>query len=145
VADRGSSALRPEHPIARSLPHLVEEFGFAHRGAPVADVVSGITLSSKDVVPGDLYVGLKGARFHGASFATAAKEAGAVAVLTDDEDRTIAPATTRFVVRDPRPPDLPRVGVAAGLRSVGQTQTTDVTGHHSFGGRRGRRRCHHRR
>ncbi|MCS5722810.1 UDP-N-acetylmuramoyl-L-alanyl-D-glutamate--2,6-diaminopimelate ligase [Herbiconiux sp. CPCC 203407] len=90
MADRGSSALRPEHPIARSLPHLVEEFGFAHRGAPVADVVSGITLSSKDVVPGDLYVGLKGARFHGASFAAAARDAGAVAVLTDDEGAEIA-------------------------------------------------------
>ncbi|MFB2583656.1 Mur ligase family protein [Herbiconiux liukaitaii] len=103
MADRGSSALRPEHPIARSLPHLVEEFGFAHRGAPVTDVVSGITLSSKDVVPGDLYVGLKGARFHGASFAAAAKEGGAVAVLTDEEGAELAEGAGLPVIITPDP------------------------------------------
>ncbi|WP_346766641.1 UDP-N-acetylmuramoyl-L-alanyl-D-glutamate--2,6-diaminopimelate ligase [Nocardioides sp. JQ2195] len=45
--------------------------------------VTGITLSSHRVLPGDLYVGLAGARAHGASYALAAVEAGAVAVLTD--------------------------------------------------------------
>jgi UDP-N-acetylmuramoyl-L-alanyl-D-glutamate--2,6-diaminopimelate ligase len=103
VPDRGSSALRPEHPVARSLPHLVEEFGFAHRGAPVADVVSGITLSSKDVVPGDLYVGLKGARFHGASFAAAARDAGAVAILTDSEGADLAVDSGLPVIITPDP------------------------------------------
>jgi len=103
VADRGSSALRPEHPISRSLPHLVEDFGFEHRGAPVADVVSGITISSKDVHPGDLYVGLKGVRFHGASFAEAAREAGAVAILTDDEGAEIAADSGLPIIVTPEP------------------------------------------
>ncbi|WP_066038989.1 Mur ligase family protein [Herbiconiux solani] len=103
MADRDSSALRPEHPIARSLPHLVEDFGFEHRGAPVAEVVSGVTISSKDVMPGDLYVGLKGARFHGASFAEAAKEAGAVAILTDDEGAELAIDSGLPVIVTPEP------------------------------------------
>ncbi len=47
--------------------------------------VSGVSLSTQRVQPGDLYAALPGARAHGADFAGAAIEAGAVAVLTDDE------------------------------------------------------------
>ncbi|MCS5733522.1 Mur ligase family protein [Herbiconiux daphne] len=103
MADRASSALRPEHPIARSLPHLVEDFGFEQVGPPVSDVVSGITISSRDVVPGDLYVGLKGARFHGASFAQAARDAGAVAILTDPEGVPLAAEAGLPVIVTPEP------------------------------------------
>ncbi len=51
----------------------------------VADdtVVTGMTLSSQRVCPGDLYAALPGSRVHGAAFAGDAVEAGAVAVLTD--------------------------------------------------------------
>ena len=47
-------------------------------------MLTGVTLSSQRVLPGDLYVALAGARVHGADFAPAAVEAGAVAVLTDE-------------------------------------------------------------
>jgi UDP-N-acetylmuramoyl-L-alanyl-D-glutamate--2,6-diaminopimelate ligase len=103
VADRGSTALRPEHPIERSLPHLVEEFGFETAGPPVSDVVSGITLSSRDVQPGDLYAALGGRRFHGASFARDAAEAGAVAVLTDEEGAELALDSGLPVLITPEP------------------------------------------
>jgi UDP-N-acetylmuramoyl-L-alanyl-D-glutamate--2,6-diaminopimelate ligase len=46
-------------------------------------VVTGLSLNSQRIVPGDLYVGLRGSRAHGADFATTARDAGAVAVLTD--------------------------------------------------------------
>jgi len=46
-------------------------------------VVSGITMDSRLVHPGDLYVALSGAHNHGAEFARQAADAGAVAVLTD--------------------------------------------------------------
>nr|WP_202881302.1 UDP-N-acetylmuramoyl-L-alanyl-D-glutamate--2,6-diaminopimelate ligase [Pedococcus badiiscoriae] len=45
--------------------------------------VTGVSLSSQDVVAGDLYAALPGANAHGARYAAAAREAGAVAVLTD--------------------------------------------------------------
>jgi UDP-N-acetylmuramoyl-L-alanyl-D-glutamate--2,6-diaminopimelate ligase len=45
--------------------------------------VTGVTLSSQDVVAGDLYAALPGANAHGARYAAAARDAGAVAVLTD--------------------------------------------------------------
>lgn len=45
--------------------------------------VSGITLDSRRVAPGDLYCALSGAAAHGADFVDQALTAGAVAVLTD--------------------------------------------------------------
>ncbi len=51
-------------------------------------VVTGVTLSSQRVSPGDLYVASPGARAHGAGYAADAVAAGAVAVLTDAEGAT---------------------------------------------------------
>jgi UDP-N-acetylmuramoyl-L-alanyl-D-glutamate--2,6-diaminopimelate ligase len=49
--------------------------------------ITGVTLDSRLVRPGDLYVALPGQHHHGAAFATAAAAAGAVAVLTDPAGR----------------------------------------------------------
>ena len=75
--------LRPEHPSARSLAGLVDEFELEHRGAVDGVEIAGVTLSTADVHPGDLFVGMPGANSHGARFAAQAKDGGAVAVLTD--------------------------------------------------------------
>lgn len=75
--------LRPEHPSARSLAGLVDEFELDYRGVVDGVEIAGVTLSTSDVHPGDLFVGMPGANSHGARFATQAKEGGAVAVLTD--------------------------------------------------------------
>jgi UDP-N-acetylmuramoyl-L-alanyl-D-glutamate--2,6-diaminopimelate ligase len=48
-----------------------------------ATVVTGITLDSRTVVPGDLYAALPGHQTHGARFAHSALAAGAVAIVTD--------------------------------------------------------------
>jgi len=45
--------------------------------------VTGVTLDSRSVLPGDLYAALPGFHAHGADFAADAFAAGAVAVLTD--------------------------------------------------------------
>lgn len=49
----------------------------------VGSTVTGCTLDSRAVQPGDLYAALPGARAHGADFAAAAAAAGASAILTD--------------------------------------------------------------
>lgn len=66
--------------------------------------VRGITLDSRLVGPGDLYVALPGRAHHGAAFATGAREAGAVAVLTDPAGAGLAAASGLpvVVVDDPR-------------------------------------------
>jgi UDP-N-acetylmuramoyl-L-alanyl-D-glutamate--2,6-diaminopimelate ligase len=82
--------LRPEHPTARSLAALVEEFGLEHTGSLDGVEITGITLSTRNLEPGDLYVGIRGANSHGASFAAQAKEGGAVAILTDAAGAALA-------------------------------------------------------
>ena len=88
MSERSESiGLRPHRPVRTPLTELV----------PVVDgrvvvaaedaaetLVSGITLDSRLVRPGDLYAAVPGAQAHGAEFTTAALAAGAVAVLTDD-------------------------------------------------------------
>ncbi|MER7607301.1 UDP-N-acetylmuramoyl-L-alanyl-D-glutamate--2,6-diaminopimelate ligase [Nocardioides sp. NPDC127503] len=59
---------------------MAGEFGLNVRGEAR---VTGVTLSSQRVLPGDLYAAVPGSRAHGASYAASAVEAGAVAVLTD--------------------------------------------------------------
>lgn len=65
--------------------------------------VTGISLSTRDVVAGDLFAALPGATTHGARFVPQALEAGAVAVLTDAEGAaTLAADVPRVVVEQPR-------------------------------------------
>lgn len=54
--------------------------------------VTGITLDSKRVRPGDLFVGVPGRNAHGAAYAAGALADGAVAVLTDAAGRALVPA-----------------------------------------------------
>ncbi len=61
-------------------------------------LIGGVTLSSHTVRPADLYAALPGQRAHGADYAAAAAEAGAVAVLTDPAGRERALATGLPVV-----------------------------------------------
>lgn len=64
-------------------------------------VVSGITLDSRSVVPGDLYLALPGATTHGARFARQAIASGAAAVLTDASGaEMLADSPVPFVVVD---------------------------------------------
>lgn len=45
--------------------------------------LTGVSINSRQILPGDLYLALPGARHHGAGFAADAAAAGAAAVLTD--------------------------------------------------------------
>ncbi|AWB89112.1 Mur ligase family protein [Salinibacterium hongtaonis] len=90
MSDRIPPVLRPEHPSARSLSGLVAEFGLESVGSLDGVELTGITLRSPEVEPGDLFVGMPGATTHGAQYAEAAKESGAVALLTDPAGAEIA-------------------------------------------------------
>jgi UDP-N-acetylmuramoyl-L-alanyl-D-glutamate--2,6-diaminopimelate ligase len=82
--------VRPEHPQARPLAGLVSEFGLQSIGSLDGVEVTGVTLRSTEVHPGDLYVGVQGGTSHGAQYAAEAREAGAVALLTDQPGSVIA-------------------------------------------------------
>lgn len=88
--DTDASILRPEHPSARPLATLVADFGLALEGSADGIELTGLALSTRSVQPGDLFVALPGAKRHGAEFADAVREAGAVAILTDPRGAQIA-------------------------------------------------------
>ena len=101
------SVPRPAGNRPLSLADLADLVGPAVDGSPDAPAnlrISGVTLSSAEVRPGDLYAALPGARTHGAGYAADAAARGAVAVLTDPTGRAAAAATGLpvCVVDDPR-------------------------------------------
>ncbi len=89
-----ASGFRPATVAAVRLDTIGESIGVVIPGAAGSTPVTGISLNSRTVLPGDLYVALPGAVRHGADFVGQAVDAGAVAVLTDDAGaRLLALAT----------------------------------------------------
>lgn len=82
--DAGRSGFRPGSVAAVPLATIAEVLGVAAPEGIQDGGVTGITLDSRAVEPGDLYMALPGASRHGADFVPQAVEAGAVAVVTDD-------------------------------------------------------------
>ncbi len=142
--------VRPTFPPRRSLTDLLAVAAGLRPDRPVAGAtVTGCTLDSRKVRPGDLYAALSGAQAHGADFAAAAVAAGATAILTDpagagrcaaydvpvlvdDDPRGVLGAVAAWVYGDPSA-DLLVLGVTgtngktttaflleAGLRAAGQ-------------------------
>jgi len=74
--------VRPEHRPARALSDVA---AYLHLGsAPDVDpTITGLSLNTTRVEPGDLFFALPGSRAHGIDFAADAVRQGAVAVLTD--------------------------------------------------------------
>jgi len=79
-----TQGFRPTAVAAVPLAAIGAAIGVAVPGASGSVQVTGISLNSRSVRPGDLYVALPGATRHGADFVSQAVDAGAVAVLTDD-------------------------------------------------------------
>lgn len=90
VASNIPPVLRPEHPAQRALALLVEEFGLEYRGDLDGVEITGVTVRTNEVQPGDLFAALPGKNAHGASYAADAAAAGAVAIVTDAEGAALA-------------------------------------------------------
>ena len=76
-------ALRPTVVDPQPLATMVADLGLRMLGDAGTVMVRDITLDSRQVAPGCLYVALPGTRTHGAHFAAQAVRAGAAAILTD--------------------------------------------------------------
>lgn len=103
----GATRFRPAYVAAVPLGTIAEALGVALPESSGHAGVTGISLNSRTVEPGDLYMALPGASRHGADFAPQAIAAGAVAVVTDDAGaRQLAMsgelAVPVFVVGTPR-------------------------------------------
>ncbi|WP_427894553.1 UDP-N-acetylmuramoyl-L-alanyl-D-glutamate--2,6-diaminopimelate ligase [Kribbella sp. GL6] len=97
------AAIRPRHVVPVTLADLAN---VAHAQLPASSpvVVTGVSLDSRSILPGDLYAALPGAVTHGAEFVAKAQQAGAVAVLTDPSgaERAAAGGLPVLVVDRPR-------------------------------------------
>ena len=125
---------RPSVPPRARLADLRERFGgdLYTPGDPDPHV-SGVSLDSRRVEPGDLYAALPGSAFHGADFVDSAIATGAAAVLTDAAGAgRITVKLPVWVVPHPRAV-LGRVAAAVygqpgdRLRSIGVTGTHGKT------------------
>jgi len=96
--------LRPDAPPVHSLDDLAARFGPEVRGETAGVTLTGLTLATADLRPGDVFVAVRGVNRHGAEFATAAAEKGAVAVVTDaaGTDLSAASGLPVVIVDDPR-------------------------------------------
>lgn len=74
---------RPIHGVAQPLDAVASHLRLPPAVGADQVAVSGVSHSSSQVQPGDLYVAVQGQRTHGARFAPDAIGRGAVAVLTD--------------------------------------------------------------
>ena len=140
----GPEATRPRRPRAVPLEEVVAvvaELGGSdrvrldvRRPGPL-DPVTGITLDSRRVLPGDLYAALPGSRVHGVEFVADAVTAGAVAVLTDDAGAAAVPPDVDVPLLVVPGPRAVLGAVAAGvygrpaeaMRMVGVTGTQGKT------------------
>jgi UDP-N-acetylmuramoyl-L-alanyl-D-glutamate--2,6-diaminopimelate ligase len=100
--------VRPRETPRWALTELAAELGAV---ASAETLVTGISLSTKDLVAGDLYAAVQGVNVHGAAFAGVARDLGAAAVLTDPAGAALVDDLPVVVVEDPR-------GALAGLSST---------------------------
>jgi UDP-N-acetylmuramoyl-L-alanyl-D-glutamate--2,6-diaminopimelate ligase len=142
---RQIASTRPQRPPRTRLGALAAEI-IAETGEPMLTLagdsdteVTGLSLSSQRILDGDLYAALAGSRVHGIEYVEDAVEAGAVAILTDQEGiervRPNAPVLAGVPVllaEDPRRL-LGRLAAriygdpATGMRMIGVTGTQGKT------------------
>lgn len=75
--------LRPDFTEPKSIAALAAHFELEHASGPKDVLVTGISMNTADLRPGDLFVAMPGQKMHGASFVASAVELGAAAVITD--------------------------------------------------------------
>jgi len=132
--------MRPQHPAEHRVVDLLATFALDARGGDIAPGLrlTGVSVASGDVQPGDLFIALGGAHAHGATYAAQALAGGAVAVLTDERgaqiiaDEPTAVGVPVLVTADPRALAGPVAAwahdnPAAGFVTVGVTGTNGKT------------------
>jgi UDP-N-acetylmuramoyl-L-alanyl-D-glutamate--2,6-diaminopimelate ligase len=130
-------AARPSHDLAAVAAHLPGAELDQLEPVAAGDIgrlqVTGLTLASGRVTPGDLFAALPGLKTHGAKYAQVALEAGAAAVLTDPAGAALVPAGTPLVVAPEIRAHLGALAAwfyghpAADLTTVGVTGTNGKT------------------
>ena len=101
-----------------------------------ADEIAGISIDTRDIAPGELFVAIKGDQFDGHDFVVSAVENGAAAALVSKSWAQQASSELPLIVVDDPLKGLERLAVAARVRtkakiiaitgSVGKTSTKEA-------------------
>ena len=75
--------LRPDHVAPVDLQIFAKQFQLEVSGLDHQVLLTGISMNTGDLRPGDLFVAMPGKKTHGAQFVSKAIELGAVAIVTD--------------------------------------------------------------
>ena len=97
--------MRPFSPPAVSLAKIVHSCNAQvsiSEGELSKIIISGATHNDSEVMPGDLFVAIPGAKRHGAEFYESAKKRGAVAVFTDPTGAKLIKDLPVLIVDNPR-------------------------------------------
>jgi UDP-N-acetylmuramoyl-L-alanyl-D-glutamate--2,6-diaminopimelate ligase len=123
---------RPRAVPARPLGELAASLEQVRILGPEANrtlAISGFTMDSRAVRPGDLYAAVPGASVHGAQFAADAARLGAVAVLTDEQGaKTAVDSGLPLVVVPEVRPVLGPIGAALYGRPAEAMTMLGITG-----------------
>jgi UDP-N-acetylmuramoyl-L-alanyl-D-glutamate--2,6-diaminopimelate ligase len=128
-----SDSTRPDTPPRTPLATVAEWLDAPVRGDAAGVEVTGISLSSQRIRPGDLYAALPGSSAHGIDFLRTAVDAGAVAVLTDAPGADAAGTSVPVLVVDRPRAVLGRLAAklygepATAMRMIGVTGTQGKT------------------
>lgn len=99
---------------------------------PAKDLVTAVTIDSRGLVGGELFVALNGERVDGHDYAAAALQAGAAAVLIENEDKALATGAdpARLILVDSTQDALGALAKAhlARVRAAGNPLVVGVTG-----------------
>ena len=121
---------RPRRPRGASVAELASALGAApHDPGDDALRLTGVTLDSRSVEPGDLWSALPGQVTHGARFAAQAVERGAALALTDEDGSALCAdaGLPALVVPDPRAATATAAALVQG-RPAERLATVGVTG-----------------
>lgn len=120
---------RPQHVVPISLKDIASQLPGVRLSGDDTVQVTGVSLDSRSVLPGDLYAALPGAHVHGAQFIRAAQERGARAVYTDSAGYALAhDAGIAAIIADDARGQLGVVSAAVYDTAAHQPQLFGVTG-----------------
>lgn len=95
--------LRPDNPNSVTLAELANKLSVESGPGFENIILTGVSMNTGDLRDGDIFFAMPGQKTHGANFAKAAEDAGAVAIATDSEGMAILRESTLPLLRVENP------------------------------------------
>jgi UDP-N-acetylmuramoyl-tripeptide--D-alanyl-D-alanine ligase len=115
-----------DEPVAVTADVLAQAAGGRLIGGDGGRVIGGISIDSRTLAPGDLFVAIRGERFDGHAFVGAAFERGAIGTVLGDASAAQAPRDAIVILVDD--PTLALQAIARHVRRASGAKVVAITG-----------------